>query len=243
MRQDNGNSGADTEAGAVPAPELFAVRRRPGDLFFAGVLFVLALFLLSRLPAETRWFDRVDLALQPRFWPAVVLGAFTLFSGLHLMQSWLVWNKTAPRPSTAQAGRRPRPSTALAGTPASPRSGIARRPHQRSPLARRRPDHLDTSLLPAGELLRWLRPLEFALYFVAYAASIPWLGYLLSTAVFMPLLGLRAGIRSPSGLGLLAGLGIGIVLVFKTGLEVRMPPGALYDLFPPQVRNFLIRNF
>ena len=232
MRQDNGNSGADTEAGAEPAPELFAVRRRPGDLFFAGVLFVLALFLLSRLPAETRWFDRVDLALQPRFWPAVVLGAFTLFSGLHLMQSWLAWNKTAPRPSTALAGRRPRPSTALAGTPASPRSGIARRP-----------DHLDTSLLPAGELLRWLRPLEFALYFVAYAASIPWLGYLLSTAVFMPLLGLRAGIRSPSGLGLLAGLGIGIVLVFKTGLEVRMPPGALYDLFPPQVRNFLIRNF
>ena len=188
MRQDDGNSGADTEAGAVPAPELFAVRRRPGDLFFAGLLFVLALFLLSRLPAETRWFDRVDLALQPRFWPAVVLGAFTLFSGLHLMQSWLAWNRTVPRPSAALAGRRPR---------------------QRSPLAGGRPDHLDTSLLPAGELLRWLRPLEFALYFVAYAASIPWLGYLLSTAVFMPLLGLRTGIRSPSGLGLLAGLGIG----------------------------------
>ena len=232
MRQDNGNSGADTKAGAEPAPELFAVRRRPGDLFFAGVLFVLALFLLSRLPAETRWFDRVDLPLQPRFWPAVVLGAFTLFSGLHLMQSWLVWNRTVPRP--------PAP---LAGTPAIPRSGIARRPRQRSPLSGTRPDHLDTSLLPAGELLRWLRPLEFALYFVAYAASIPWLGYLLSTAVFMPLLGLRTGIRSPSGLGLLAGLGIGIVLVFKTGLEVRMPSGALYDLFPPQVRNFLIRNF
>ena len=211
MRQENGNSGADTKAGAEPAPELFAVRRRPGDLFFAGVLFVLALFLLSRLPAETRWFDRVDLPLQPRFWPAVVLGAFTLFSGLHLMQSWLVWNRTVPRPP--------------------------------APLAGTRPDHLDTSLLPAGELLRWLRPLEFALYFVAYAASIPWIGYLLSTAVFMPLLGLRTGIRSPSGLSLLAGLGIGIVLVFKTGLEVRMPSGALYDLFPPQVRNFLIRNF
>ena len=194
MRQD----GAD--AGAESAPKLFEVRRRPGDLFFAGVLFLLALFLLSRLPAETRWFNRVDLPLQPRFWPAVVLGAFALFSGLHLLQSWTAWRKTVPRPPTAP-------------------------------------------LLPAGELLRWLRPLEFALYFVAYAASIPWLGYLLSTAAFMPLLGLRTGVRSLSGLGLLAGMGIGIVLVFKTGLEVRMPPGALYDLFPPQVRNFLIRNF
>ena len=242
MRLDNGDSGAGI--GAEPAAKLFDVRRRPGDLFFAGVLFLLALFLLSRLPAETRWFNRVDLPLQPRFWPAVVLGAFALFSGLHLLQSWLAWSRSVPRPPTTPVE-----------APAIPRNGIAERPprgrqlprgrrlHQRSPLSRRRRDHLDTVLLPAGELLRWLRPLEFALYFVAYAASIPWLGYLLSTAAFMPLLGLRAGIRSPAGLGLLAGMGIGIVLVFKTGLEVRMPPGALYDLFPPQVRNFLIRSF
>jgi len=228
MREEEGNPGAGAE------PGLFAVRRRPGDLFFAAVLFILALFLLSRLPFETRWFNRIALPLQPRFWPAIVLGTFAFFSGLYLLQSLLAWNKTVRRPSATQAE-----------TPAIPHSdsGIARRPRQRSPLARKRPDHLDTSLLPAGELLRWLRPLEFALYFVAYAASIPWLGYLLSTALFMPLLGLRAGIRSLSGLGLLAGLGVGIVLVFKTGLEVRMPPGALYDLFPPQVRNFLIRNF
>ena len=147
-----------------------------------------------------------------------MLGAFAFFSGLYLLQNLLAWNKTVLRPDATPAE-----------TPAIPHSGTAERPRLRSPLA--------------GELLRWLRPLEFALYFVAYAASIPWLGYLLSTAIFMPLLGLRTGIRSASGLGLLAGLGIGIVLVFKTGLEVRMPPGALYDLFPPQVRNFLIRNF
>ena len=226
MRQDGGGPGAE------PARGLFDVRRRPGDLFFAGVLFLLALFLLSRLPFETRWFSRVDLPLQPRFWPAVVLGAFTLFSGLHLLQSWLAWSRTIPRPPTAPVE-----------APAIPRNG--RRPLQPSPLAWSKtvPRPSVAPLLPAGELLRWLRPLELALYFVAYAASIPWLGYLLSTAAFMPLLGLRAGVRSLSGLGLLAGMGIGIVLVFKTGLEVRMPPGALYDLFPPQVRNFLIRNF
>ena len=188
------NPEIDSEPRAAP----FEIRRRPGDLFFASASFVLALFLLIRLPDQTRWFSRVDLLLQPRFWPSVVLGAFALSSGLHLVQSWR---------------------------------------------ARRDPDHPDRSPVPAGELLRWLRPLEFALYFVAYAASIPWLGYLLATVLFMPLLGLRTGIRSLSGLCLLAGLGVGIVLAFKTGLEVRMPPGALYDLFPPAVRNFLIRNF
>ena len=176
----------------------FQIRRRPGDFLFAAGSFALALFLLTQLPEQTRWFNRVDLLLQPRFWPAVVLGALTLFSGLYLMQSWR---------------------------------------------ARKDPDHLDASTVPAGELLRWLRPLEYALYFVAYAASIPWLGYLLATVLFMPLLGLRTGIRSLPGLSLLAGIGVGIVLVFKTGLEVRMPPGAVYDLFPPTVRNFLIRNF
>ena len=184
--------------GAATGPKPFDIRRRPGDFLFAAASFVLALFLLSQLPEQTRWFNRVDLLLQPRFWPSVVLGALVLFSGLHLVQSWR---------------------------------------------SRRDPEHLDTSPLPAGELLRWLRPLEYALYFVAYAASIPWLGYLLATVLFMPLLGIRTGVRSLSGLGLLAAIGVGIVLVFKTGLEVRMPPGALYDLFPPGVRNFLIRNF
>ena len=189
---------ANPDIGTEAKPRPFDIRRRPGDFLFAAASYALALFLLIQLPEQTRWFNRVDPLLQPRFWPSVVLGAFTLFSGLHLMQSWL---------------------------------------------ARRNPYHLDTSLVPAGELLHWLRPLEFALYFVVYAASIPWLGYLLSSVIFMPLLGLRTGIRSLAGLGLLAGIGVGIVLVFKTGLEVRMPPGAVYDLFPPAVRNFLIRNF
>ena len=186
------------DGGAATGSGPFDARRRPGDFLFAAGSFVLALFLLIQLPEQTRWFTRVDLLLQPRFWPSVVLGALTLFSGLYLLQS----------------GR-----------------------------SRKDPENPDTSPVPTGELLHWLRPAEYALYFVAYAASIPWLGYLLSTVLFMPLLGLRTGIRSLSGLCLLAGLGVGIVLVFKAGLEVRMPPGALYELFPPTARNFLIRNF
>ena len=71
-----------------PAPALFDIRRRSGDFLFAAASFGLALFLLIRLPDQTRWFDRVDLLLQPRLWPSVVLGAFALFSGLYLIQSW-----------------------------------------------------------------------------------------------------------------------------------------------------------
>ena len=194
MRHEDGHP----DAGAEAARSLFAARPRPGDLLFAVACCALALFLLGALPFQTRWFDRVDLPLQPRFWPALVLAAFALFSTFYLHQSWR---------------------------------------------ARRHPDHPDPSLLPAHELQRWLRPAEFALYFIIYAASIPWLGYLVSTMLFMPLLGLRTGIRSPGGLTLLAALGAGVVLAFKTGLEVRMPAGALYELFPPDVRNFLIRNF
>lgn len=194
MQHEDGHLDTGAEAARNP----FVSSPRPGDFLFAVACFALALFLLGALPFQTRWFDRVDLPLQPRFWPALVLAVLALFSALHLLQSWR---------------------------------------------DRRRPEHLDPSLVPAGELLHWVRPAEYALYFIIYAASIPWLGYLVSTMLFMPLLGLRTGIRSPGGLTLLTALGAALVLAFKTGLEVRMPAGALYELFPPDVRNFLIRNF
>ena len=215
MREEEGNPGVGAE------PGLFAVQRRPGDLFFAGVLFVLALFLLSRLPAETRWFERVALPLQPRFWPAIVLGAFAFFSG--------------PLPAAKPASHGTRPFVARLRR-------RQRRPRFRMVIVESPSDRASGRRWPASccaGCARWNSPCTSS----PTPPRLPWLGYLLSTAAFMPLLGLRTGIRSLSGLGLLAGLGIGIVLVFKTGLEVRMPPGALYDLFPPQVRNFLIRNF
>ena len=70
----------------------------PGTCSSRRVLFILALFLLSRLPFETRWFNRIALPLQPRFWPAIVLGTFAFFSGLYLLQSLLAWNRSGPSP-------------------------------------------------------------------------------------------------------------------------------------------------
>jgi len=178
--------------------DIFLARRHRGDLLFALIMFALSLFLLSQLGTETRWFNRVPVLLQPRFWPAVVLSVLTLFSAIYLVHSVLTYRRN----------RTPRDVP-----------------------------------VPMAELVEWARPVEYALYFVLYAAAVPLLGYLLATAAFMPLLGRRVGYRTLRPLAGLALIGVGVVLFFKTGLAVKMPPGAVYDLFPADMRNFLIRHF
>jgi hypothetical protein len=66
---------------------LFKRYRRPGDLVFAGAVFALALFLLTRIGAETQVVSGNHLFAQPRFWPAVSLAGMTLFAALHLVGS------------------------------------------------------------------------------------------------------------------------------------------------------------
>ncbi|WP_282608637.1 tripartite tricarboxylate transporter TctB family protein [Pelagibius sp. Alg239-R121] len=102
---------------------------------------------------------------------------------------------------------------------------------------------LRAPLLPGDGVAGLLRPFEFVFWFLAYATSVPYLGYLISTVIFMPLLGIRVGCRKASTLILLALVGLATVLLFKTGFSVKMPAGALYDLAPDVLRNFLIRNF
>jgi len=172
-------------------------RRHRGDLVFALLMFALSLFLLSQLGSETRWFNRVPLMLQPRFWPAVILVVLTIFSGIYLVRSVLSYRR------------------------------------------HRTPQDVP---VPMPELVEWALPVEYAFYFVLYDAVVPVLGYLLATVVFLPLMGRRVGYRRAVPLVGLAVVGVVIVLFFKTGLKVRMPPGAVYDLFPPDLRNFLIRH-
>ncbi|WP_323771821.1 tripartite tricarboxylate transporter TctB family protein [Antarctobacter sp.] len=64
--------------------DLFKRYRRPGDLVFAGLFCLLALFLFVMLPQETQWVKRTKLFAQPAFWPVVSVGAMLLFSLLHL---------------------------------------------------------------------------------------------------------------------------------------------------------------
>lgn len=68
---------------------LFKRYRRPGDIVFAWFALILSLFLLSQIADQTAWRNGGKLFAQPRFWPAVSLGAMTFFAALHLLGSAL----------------------------------------------------------------------------------------------------------------------------------------------------------
>ena len=89
------------------------------------------------------------------------------------------------------------------------------------------------------ESVKWLRAGEFALWFMGYVLLVPWLGYLPVTLAFVPLLMWRMGYRSARMLWIGAGFAVGVVVLFKTVLPVRIPGGAVYEYMPGALRNFL----
>ncbi len=98
-------------------------------------------------------------------------------------------------------------------------------------------------LLPLDELTNWARPLEFALYFMAYVFLVPQLGYLPTTLLALPALVFRLGYRHPSKLIAAVLVGLCTVVVFKTLLQVRIPGGRWYELLPDDLRNVFILYF
>ncbi len=92
------------------------------------------------------------------------------------------------------------------------------------------------------ELLHWLLPIEFLVWFMVYVIAVPRLGYLPSTIVFAVGLAYRAGYRNGRTLGLAALMGLMVVLVFKTALAVKIPGGAIYEYLPGALRNFALVN-
>lgn len=78
---------------------------------------------------------------------------------------------------------------------------------------------------------------------MAYVAVVPVLGYLATTIAFTTSLAFRQGYRGVKSLGAAALLGLTIVLVFKTGLSVKIPGGAVYEHLHGPLRNFMIVNF
>lgn len=89
----------------------------------------------------------------------------------------------------------------------------------------------------------WLRSLEYLIWFMVYVFAVPVIGYLPATLIFMSALALRAGYRQKWMLGAAVLTGLGIVLVFKTMLSVKIPGGALYDYLPGALRSFAMINF
>lgn len=89
------------------------------------------------------------------------------------------------------------------------------------------------------ELGLWVKAAEYAAWFMAYVLITPILGYLPATLVFTTALAFRLGYRRQI-LWLAPLTGLGVVLVFKTFLSVRIPGGAVYDYLPDALRNFMI---
>ena len=98
-------------------------------------------------------------------------------------------------------------------------------------------------LAGASEILAWTRPLEFAAWFTAYAMTVPWLGYPATTVLFLAALGARVGIRSVTGQLALLAAGVCTVLIFRTLLSVKLPPGTVYEYLPIGLRNFMTLYF
>ncbi len=93
------------------------------------------------------------------------------------------------------------------------------------------------------EAALWVRSLEFAGWYVLYVIGIPIVGYLLATLTFCVFLTLRLGYRNRMYIYSAIGFALFVVLVFKTGFNVKIPGGALYELAPDGLRYFLIRYF
>ena len=93
------------------------------------------------------------------------------------------------------------------------------------------------------ELVYWLRPLEYALWFLVYVWLVPLLGYLLSTILFCCALSTRVGYRRLRDQLLAIAFAFVVVVIFKMLLQVNIPAGAIYDALPNPYRSFMMSNF
>ena len=81
------------------------------------------------------------------------------------------------------------------------------------------------------EVMTWLRSLEYAIWFLALVSCVPILGFLPSSVIFAAFLTARTGYKARTILAASL-LALVVVLIFKAGLAVRIPGGALYDRLP-----------
>jgi len=171
--------------------QMFKRYRRPGDLVFATLFLLFAMWLASQLQTQTVWANGQHLFAQPRFWPAVGVFGMVIFGALHFLGSLA---------SDRIPGRWP-------------------------------------------EVLSWVRALEFVGWFLAYVWLVPQAGYLLATLLFMGALTLRMGYRDGRMIAAALATGLGIVLLFRTFLQVRLPGGQLYHHLPDGLSTFMLTYF
>ena len=90
------------------------------------------------------------------------------------------------------------------------------------------------------EVIFWLRSIEYSGWFLLYVWIVPRLGYLGSTLLFTLILTWRVGYRTKIMFVSAAAMGVGIVVIFKAFLQVKVPAGQVYEYLPDEIRNFML---
>lgn len=92
-----------------------------------------------------------------------------------------------------------------------------------------------------AEMLYWLKALEYVVWFMAYVAIVPVVGYLLGSIGFCILLAWRLGYRGLRWALASAGFAVAVVVLFKSFLQVKIPAGAIYEGLPSgALRTFMM---
>ena len=89
----------------------------------------------------------------------------------------------------------------------------------------------------------WTVSLEYAIWFVVYAATVPYAGYLPTTLIFAVALTFRVGYRSQTLFVAATGSAIAIVVLFKSLLQVKLPAGLVYEILPSGLRQIMLSYF
>ncbi|MEL7126753.1 MAG: tripartite tricarboxylate transporter TctB family protein [Pseudomonadota bacterium] len=209
---------ADTK---INVQDVTDFRRRRGDLVFSLIMVAVALFFLVFFFTQTGWEDRKLPANMARYW----MDQFGITSpedrparlGRILKQSWIA-------PLACLVVLVPAALWNLYG------SVRAYRWRARFQL----PNDV------AHELTQWARALEFVAWFIAYTMLVPVLGYLVSTLLLGTALPWRLGYRGKRWMGICLCASFAIVLVFRTGLQIRTPVNIwLYDQLPQGWGTFM----
>ena len=220
-------TGARTFASRCPADTKINVqdvtdfRRGRGDLVFSVLMVGVALFFLMFFFTQTGWEDRKLPANMARYWMdqfgITAPAARPARLGRILRQSWIA-------PLVCLCVLVPAALWNLHGSVRAYRWRARYR-------------------LPNGvayELTQWARALEFVAWFVAYTRLVPMLGYLVSTLLLGTALPWRLGYRGARWMGICVAASLAIVLVFRTGLQIKTPVNIwLYDQLPQGLSTFM----
>lgn len=92
-----------------------------------------------------------------------------------------------------------------------------------------------------AEVRVWAQTLEYCGWFLAYVFAVPVIGHLPATLIFAPALVWRLGYRNRRLLWATVVFAVAVVLIFRGGLAVKIPGGAVYEYLPDPLRGFALR--